>query len=187
MVVKMVVKIGKGFRLKMVVVGDNAVGKTSLIKDFVEKKFTTDHRPTLGTNILMKKLDTEEGEVHLAIFDIAGQERWRKMRKAYYQGAHMAFVVGDVTRKQTFLNVKKFWAADLRENAESIAIVLLANKVDLEREITSEEVKEIAGEVGIQTVIETSAKTGQAVDLAFRTLVKQYFQSVESKRKEKGE
>ncbi len=171
----------KAWRLKMVVVGDNAVGKTSLIKTFVEKKFTLDYRPTLGTNILMKKVEVEDGEVHLAVFDIAGQERWKQMRKAYYQGSHMAFIVADLTRKNTFNNVKNFWVSDLLENTGSIPILLLANKVDLKREISNEEVKKIADQAGIDTVIETSAKTGQAVELAFQTLVKKHFELMRAK------
>ena len=90
----------------------------------------------------------------------------------------MAFIVADLTRKNTFANVKNFWVSDLLENTGPIPVLLLANKVDLKREISAEEVKKIAEQAGIDTIIETSAKTGQAVELAFQTLVRKHFEKM---------
>ncbi|NMC07052.1 MAG: GTP-binding protein, partial [Candidatus Lokiarchaeota archaeon] len=90
------------YKFKIVVVGEHATGKTSLIRAFVEQKFNADYRPTIGTDIYIKKLDLDGVEVTLTIFDIAGQERWANMRSLYYKGAAGALVVGDLTRAITF-------------------------------------------------------------------------------------
>ncbi|GAB4305026.1 MAG: Rab family GTPase [Promethearchaeota archaeon] len=162
------------YRLKMVVVGDNAVGKTSLITAYVENKFARDYLPTLGTNVLIKDLEIGRARVQLAIFDVAGQERWQQFRAAYYQGTQVALVVADLTRRVTFVNVAKFWLPDLKKHAGDVPVLVLANKADLTREVNVETFKEQYVALGIEGMMETSALTGQGVDLAFRRVVESF-------------
>lgn len=167
------------YAAKLVVVGDNAVGKTSLIKRFVDRNFTEDYLPTIGTNIFMKRVELGDALVNLSIYDIAGQEKWRKVRRVYYEGARMAFLVGDLTRQSTFVQIRKSWGPDVQAFAADIPVVVLANKADLTREVDAATVQATAEAVHASAVFETSAKTGQAVDLAFRTIVGFAFQELE--------
>lgn len=165
--------MGQRYKLKLVIIGEHASGKTSLINKFVQQTFNTDYRPTIGTNILLKKLALDEDEVTLTCWDIAGQERWSSMRQLYYKGSSGAFIVGDLTRKSTFDAIVNFWAPDLRKYATSdIPIVVLANKCDLEREATPEDVENCASQIGAIASLETSALNGDNVDEAFLLLTK---------------
>ncbi|HME51181.1 MAG TPA: Rab family GTPase [Candidatus Lokiarchaeia archaeon] len=161
------------YKLKIVIIGEHASGKTSLINKFVKQTFNTDYRPTIGTNILLKKIDLDGDEVTLTCWDIAGQERWSSMRQLYYKGSSGAFIVGDLTRKSTFDAIVNFWAPDLRKYAPgNIPIVVLANKCDLEREATTEDVEDCANQIGAISSLETSALNGDNVDEAFMMLAK---------------
>ena len=98
------------------------------------------------------------------------------MRHTYYRGAQGVFVVADLTRKNSFEQVKNFWVPDFKEHggsaAESVPIILLANKNDLPAEIKENRVREIAADVGIDKVLYTSAKTGYHVNEAFISMIK---------------
>ncbi len=169
-----VTKMPQKYKLKAVIIGEHAAGKTSLIKTFVEGKFTADYRPTIGTNIFIKKLTFDNGdEATLTVWDIAGQERWTSMRPLYYKGSSGALIVGDLTRKSTFDQIVKFWAPDVKKHAgEGIPIMVLANKCDLPREATADDVANCAKEIGALGAIDTSAKNGDNVNEAFMRLTK---------------
>jgi small GTP-binding protein len=160
------------YKLKVVIIGEHAAGKTSLINKFVQQTFNADYRPTIGTNILLKKLDLDGDEVTLTCWDIAGQERWSSMRQLYYKGSSGALIVGDVTRKSTFDAIVNFWAPDLRKYTTDIPIVVLANKCDLEHEATQEDIDNCANQIGALGALETSALNGDNVDEAFMLLTK---------------
>lgn len=161
------------FKLKICIIGEHATGKTSLIKAFVEQKFSADYRPTIGTNIFIKKLELDGDEITLTAWDIAGQERWTSMRPLYYRGTAGAFIVGDLTRKVTFDQIAKFWAPDLKKHAgDNVPIMIIANKSDLPREATEEDLQNCVNEVGAIGLQETSAKNGDNVNNAFIALTK---------------
>jgi Ras-related protein Rab-1A len=166
------------FKIKLIIIGQHACGKTSLIKNFVEGAYTKDYRPTIGANLFIKKMAFEDskGEDYqftITTWDIAGQERWSAMRHTYYRGANGVFLVGDLTRKQTFNQVESFWAPDFRERMPAdVPMVLIANKNDLKPEISEEEVRTIADRMNLEKVIFTSAKTGYHVNEAFAALIK---------------
>ena len=80
------------FKFKFVIIGENAVGKTSLARSFVSKQFAMDYKPTIGSNIFMHNVSLSDNiNVSVALFDIAGQEKWAMMRHIYYEGAQAAF------------------------------------------------------------------------------------------------
>ncbi|MBN2151560.1 MAG: GTP-binding protein [Candidatus Lokiarchaeota archaeon] len=161
------------FKLKIVIIGEHATGKTSLIKAFVEQKFSADYRPTIGTNIFIKRLELAGDEITLTCWDIAGQERWTSMRPLYYKGASGAILVGDITRKSTFEQLAKFWLPDMAKHVgEKIPIILIANKTDLPREASNEDVDACAKDIGATMVAETSAKNGDGVNEAFMKISK---------------
>ncbi|MHA1520276.1 MAG: Rab family GTPase [Promethearchaeota archaeon] len=169
------------YKLKIIIIGEHAAGKTSLIKNFVEGAYTKDYRPTIGSNLFIKKLafKNKEGDKFqftITCWDIAGQERWTSMRHTYYRGAQGVFVVGDLTRKHSFKQIKDFWVDDFRNNGgtstESVPLIMIANKKDLTPEIEEDQVREIATACGIEKILFTSAKTGYHVIESFIAMIK---------------
>jgi len=166
------------FVFKIVICGDSAIGKTSLIKNYVEKTFEKEYKPTLGCDLFKKDIDInfKDKKFHcrLVLWDIAGQDRYEHVRPLYFQGCVGAFLVYDCTRLKTFENISNVWLNDLIVNVQGeTSFVLIGNKIDLEdaRLVSVEQGKELAEEINATEFIETSAKTGENVEYAFNTLV----------------
>lgn len=161
----------KKLSLKIIIVGEPAVGKTSLVKKFVSGQFTKDYRSSIGTNIFIKKIDLRNiGKVTIQLWDIAGQERWINMRHLYYVGAKGVLIVGDLTRKNTFDQINQFWIPDIKQYCEVAPIVLIANKSDLKMEVSEKEINNLGKEINAISIFFTSAKTGQNVEMAFKII-----------------
>ncbi len=161
----------KKFTLKIILIGDPAVGKTSLVKKFVSGQFTRDYRSSIGTNIYIKNIILDDKvKVTLQIWDIAGQERWIKMRYAYYAGAKGILLVGDLTRRNTFIQIEEFWVPDIKQYCPSAPITLLANKNDLVSELNEQKITSLAKRINSISTFYTSAKTGDNVELAFKAI-----------------
>ncbi len=165
-------------KFKIVIIGEHAVGKTSFIKKFVEGRFTKDYRPTIGTNLFIKRIKFEAShqkyESTLTLYDIAGQEKWQSMRFPYYQGAQAVIIMGDLTRKHTFDQIKKFWIKDVRKYLDdSVPILLLANKEDIRKEktITTNYLEKLTEDINACKYMITSAKTGKNVTKSFKEII----------------
>ncbi|MHA1746869.1 MAG: GTP-binding protein [Promethearchaeota archaeon] len=161
-------KIPTDLRLKLVIVGDPAVGKTSIISKFVTQKIPADYRPTLGISITAQTYKIQNKVLNFLIWDLAGQKFFQRVRKKYYHGSHAAFVMYDATRRETFdIQVEK-WFNDLRSILPDIPIVLIGNKIDLakKRQVTTTEGEKLAKKLGC-SFLETSAKSGENVKDAF--------------------
>ena len=156
---------------KVVFIGDQGVGKTSLITRYATSAFKTDYLPTLGANIVAKEVSVEGRIVTLILWDIAGQERFSGVRDKYYNGASIAAVVYDISAHSTLKNVK-IWLNDVKSYApKNIPVVLVGNKIDLpNRAVTKEEGEELAEEIRA-VFLETSAKTGEDVRKLFEKLL----------------
>ena len=164
----------KKFALKIIIIGEPAVGKTSLVKKFVSGQFTKDYRSSIGTNIYIKKIVLDNKvRTTLQLWDIAGQERWINMRHAYYAGTKGVLIVGDLTRKNTFDQIEKFWVPDIKEYCSSAPITLLANKHDLVSKLDDQEISSLGKRVNSISTFYTSAKTGENVELAFKVISEQ--------------
>ncbi len=99
------------YHIKVIIIGEAGVGKTSLVKKFVSGHFAKDYRASIGTNMFIKKLDLNlDQKVSIQIWDIAGQEKWTKMRHLYYKGTQGALIVGDLARRNTFEQIVQFWS-----------------------------------------------------------------------------
>ena len=162
--------------LKLTVLGDAAVGKTSLIKKYITGAFEMDYHPTLGVDITLKDifLETLNSEVRLVLWDIAGQEKYELTRKMFFQGCAGALFVYDKTRYSTFENINARWLEDFKKYGKPDGIyLLLGNKSDLTNSIkvSSEEGESLSKEINALEFIETSAKYGENVEKAFRTLI----------------
>ena len=168
----------KEYTFKLIIVGEPAVGKTSLIKQFVSKQFSNDYRASIGTNIFIKKIQLNPDVlVKIQSWDIAGQEKWTNARHIYYKGTQGIFIVGDLTRKNTFEQIEEFWVPDLKNYNINSPIILLANKNDLNRDISEEEIEILRKKINAEYVINTSAKTGENVDKAFKLISEQIIKS----------
>jgi small GTP-binding protein len=156
--------------LKMVALGDGAVGKTSCIMRFTENSFGEKYKATIGTNIAVKNIELEiRGNIALAqivLWDLAGQPSYKDLRQRYMSGASMAFIVYDVTRPPTFMNVYE-WYRNFRAVCPRASITLVANKVDVKERLVPTEAGVMLSKWLDIRYIETSAKTGQNVNSLF--------------------
>ncbi len=168
----------RDFIFKICICGDFAVGKTSLIKQYIEKQFEKEYKPTLGCDLFRSDINIEHGnkKIHcrLVFWDIAGQEKYLQVRPLYFQGCRGALLVYDITRQETFKNISDSWLKDFKGNVrEDTSYILIGNKMDLEesRLISTDKGKDLATKINATKFIETSAKTGDKVKEAFKSLV----------------
>ncbi|MHA1149273.1 MAG: GTP-binding protein [Promethearchaeota archaeon] len=167
-------KIQSGeYAYKLILGGDGGVGKTSMVHRFVEDSFQNDYKSTIGTSIMKKECEFEglKSKVRFVIWDLAGQAQFKRVRQSYLAKAEAGILVYDVTRKETFNNIRN-WHKEIIEATPSISLILVGNKIDLEREVQSSEGEALAAELGL-SYIETSAKTGENINDAFRMLALQ--------------
>lgn len=168
---------------KLIVLGSAAVGKTTLVNQFLKKEHYGDYRPTLGINIatqLYRVQGFKDERIRFLIFDLAGQEFFKRVRHDYYKGANCCFVVYDVTRRDTFDEAINFWFKDARNELGDIPFVLIGNKIDLqeEREVSNQEGREIANDLR-SSFIETSALQDINVQDTFRIVgIGLFFQNI---------
>ena len=157
------------YALKLILTGEPQVGKTSLIKRFVEDKFQDNYISTIGVEITKKSVNiSDEAIAKFLIWDIGGQEKFSSYRSNFYSGANAAFIVIDRTRKESLNSIEK-WYRDIEEFVkEKITMIIVANKSDLveEIEMKEEEIKQVANELNFHYVL-TSAKTSENVNEAF--------------------
>jgi small GTP-binding protein len=161
------IPIDSKFSFKFILSGGDEVGKTSLVKKFVEGQFNDDYRATIGLNVLTHSYHFLDFEIKLTIFDLAGQQYFKRVRQAYYEGASAAFIVFDLTRENTFNEVRK-WKQEMDTRVGNIPFCIIGNKADLtdQRKISFEQGMVLAEELGT-SYMETSALTGQNVEDAF--------------------
>ncbi len=165
------------FVLKIIVIGEPATGKTSLVKKYISGHFSQDYRASIGTNMYIKKVKLDSGEeAKIQLWDIAGQEKWIKMRHIYYRGAQGALVLGDLTREKSFDQIESFWREDLLKYCPDIPVILIANKNDLKAETSNEKVDAVGEKLEAISVIYTSAKTGDNVEQAFKTISEKVYE-----------
>jgi len=155
---------------KLVLTGDYQVGKTSLIRRYVENKFEEDYISTLGVQISKKTVQlSEQTKMNFIIWDIGGQvQQMEPYRAKFYNGANAAFIVVDRTRLGTLNSIEK-WYNDIKKSVPiNIPIVIVGNKSDLVEAIVidEEEIKEVAKKFGFHYIV-TSALTGENVNDAF--------------------
>eukprot|EP01124_Arcella_intermedia_P025042 TRINITY_DN4387_c0_g1_i3.p1 TRINITY_DN4387_c0_g1~~TRINITY_DN4387_c0_g1_i3.p1 ORF type:complete len:176 (+),score=41.38 TRINITY_DN4387_c0_g1_i3:41-568(+) len=130
------------FFLKLLLVGDSGVGKSSILLRFAENTFNESFTTTTGVGFKIRTLHLPEGTIKLQIWDIAGQERFRTIISSYYRGAYGIIVVYDVTNVQTFANVQNWLQEIDRYACENVHKVLVGNKCDLvDRKVTTREIR----------------------------------------------
>lgn len=160
------------FVRKVCLVGDPAVGKTSLVRRFVLDQYDDSYIMTLGAKVMKKEVslthDDRDFIVTLMIWDVMGQKHFKIIESVAFEHVAGALVVCDLTKKETLENVP-YWIEALTNISGQIPIILLANKSDLEAAYTEEDIRGVAAKYD-NTFFYTSAKTGENVEAAFAKL-----------------
>jgi small GTP-binding protein len=175
---------------KVVLVGESGVGKTSIITQFIDQTFQEDQQSTTGGTFSTKSVICDGGKIlKFEIWDTAGQERYRSLTTMFYKDANAAVMVYDVTRAESFEELKNYWAGQIKESSpENIILVIAANKSDLiEHEKVDEgEARNFAKELNA-IFISTSAKSSEGINSLFEEIAKKYTGSANIKIKEEGD
>ncbi len=162
----------KDVKKKIALLGDPAVGKTSLIRRYVIDRYDDKYISTLGTKVTKKTIefDEQDTELTLIIWDVLGQREFRKIQDAAFEGSKGAIVVFDVSRDETFDGLE-YWIEAVRKIAKDIPLIILGNKIDLVESYDTANAEALADFYNTSFYC-SSAKTGLNVETAFLTLGK---------------
>ena len=166
---------------KIILIGDSSVGKTNIMNKYLKNQFKEDSRATVGVEFGSKQFVIDNRKIKAQIWDTAGQERYRAVTSAYYKGAKGAFIVYDVTRKETFDSVNR-WISDILTTCDkNLTIILIGNKSDLEdqRQISKQQGEEKAKTYQL-AFLETSALSGENLEKAFNMLINEIYEKCKS-------
>lgn len=174
--------------VKILLLGNSSVGKTSILIKFSENRFEENYVATVGLNYVVKKIQVNQTEsIKMQIWDTSGEERFKSIAKNFYRGAQGVFLVYDITDKQSFIDVKE-WITQIKENSdnEDIIIILIGNKSDLEkkRKVTPAEGEELSKENNIH-FFETSAKKGNNIQEVFTCIAEDIYSMMTSGKMQK--
>ncbi|MEM3526476.1 MAG: ArgE/DapE family deacylase [Candidatus Jordarchaeaceae archaeon] len=160
------------YAFKIIVIGDGGVGKTSLIVRLTENRFPEDYKMTLGTSFAAHTMNVNDSVVTLQIWDLGGQPSFTHLRSFFYAGAKGGVIVFNLTDMKSFKNVPN-WRKELFNVCGDVPIIIIGNKNDLasERVVSQQEAEKLARSLGAP-YIETSAKTGDKVNMAFQIIAR---------------
>lgn len=149
------------------VIGDPSVGKTSLIRRFVENQFSEDYISTIGVEFLKKEVWVGDKKVNFILWDTAGQTKWAQFKKSYYKGAVFIIIVFDVTNVKSYYSINHWLKEAQNILGEDIDFAIFANKIDLLEGFAVPNFDDYRNLKNLFEFIETSAKTGQNVEEIF--------------------
>ncbi|XP_048477730.1 ras-related protein RABF2b isoform X2 [Plutella xylostella] len=158
----------KVIEAKIVVLGSQGVGKTSMVVRYIGKMFSKHISPTIGASFFTCKINLEDATVKLQVWDTAGQERFRSMAPMYYRNANAALLVFDISSTMSFNSIKS-WVKELQSNVtEPMVLALVGNKCDLadSRQVSESDASQYAASIGA-SYCETSALHDQGIDQVF--------------------
>jgi len=164
--------------LKVIILGDSGVGKTSLMNQYVHKRFSNQYKATIGADFLTKEVMIDDKLVTLQIWDTAGQERFQSLGVAFYRGADSCVLVYDITDAKSFDNLEswmdEFLVHAAPRNQETFPFVVLGNKADMakRRQVATNKAKQWCTSKNNIPYFETSAKEALNVEQAFYTIAK---------------
>lgn len=170
-------------KIKLLILGDSGVGKSSLMMRFTNESYTDHMMGTTGIDMRVKDLYIENKHIKVNIWDTAGQERFRSIARTYYNGAHGIILAYDVNDKTSFINIPS-WLEDIKKLTSYVHILLVGNKIDLQSLVPESEARRFANEHEIPFIL-TSAKTDENVQEAFLQLIKTILDSGIVKKQEK--
>ncbi|MFB0559893.1 MAG: Rab family GTPase [Candidatus Lokiarchaeia archaeon] len=166
---KQILRRSKTFMFKTILAGDKEVGKTSIVQRATENQFPTEYLPTIGCDFAVKQLDIGKNKVRLHFWDFAGSADFKQMRRELYIDADLAVLIFDLTNPESFQNLEKWRQEILNSFGPLNLIVVVGNKIDLERKIPVEECLKYSQEINAP-YFETSAKLGINIEEAFKSV-----------------
>ncbi|ODQ68653.1 hypothetical protein NADFUDRAFT_45145 [Nadsonia fulvescens var. elongata DSM 6958] len=173
--------------LKIVILGDSGVGKTSLIRQYVDNKFSTQYKATIGADFFNRELQVDDHTVKMQLWDTAGQERFQSLGVAFYRGADCCVLVYDVNNPKSF-EALKAWRDEFLVQAnprdpETFPFVVVGNKVDIEdnnKRVSTKRAQAFCRANGNMPYFETSAKEAIGVEAAFEVIARNALSQAES-------
>ncbi|CAD8194239.1 unnamed protein product [Paramecium octaurelia] len=176
------------YLLRIILVGDTGIGKSSLLMRYTDQEFQQNLLPTIGIDFKTKIIEQSGKNVKLQFWDTAGQERFRTISRNYYRGAHAIFFVYDITDRDSFKRIE-YWMNEVEQNSQPDTIkVLIGNKSDLnyKREVNFDEGKELAQSQGLE-FFESSALENRNIENAINFVVKLWLKKQELEEKKQLE
>jgi small GTP-binding protein len=177
------------YLFKLVLIGDSGVGKSNLLSRFTSNEFNLESKSTIGVEFATKNIHIDGKTIKAQIWDTSGQERYRAITGAYYRGAVGALLVYDLTRPPSFQNISH-WLKELRDHADdSIVIMLIGNKSDLEatsRQVPTADASAFAKEQNF-LFMETSALDASNVDASFETIFDEIYKIIPKRHMKNNE
>uniref|UniRef100_A0A6J0SI41 Ras-related protein Rab-42 isoform X1 n=2 Tax=Pogona vitticeps TaxID=103695 RepID=A0A6J0SI41_9SAUR len=170
------------YQFRILLLGDSMVGKTSLLRRYMERCFVPSPCPTVGVEFYSKVMELPPGiKVKLQLWDTAGQERFRCITRSFYRNAVGVLFVFDMTNRRSFENIFE-WYNEVTNVMEKVVFLLVGHKCDLQsiNRVTTEEAEGMATSLGTR-FIEASAKNNINVDLAFETIASAIYESLKNK------
>ena len=165
---------------KIIIIGDGAVGKTTLIKKYTQGEFQEDYISTIGAQFSIYEQKINGDDIKLFLWDLAGQDDFQVFRSSFYEDSKAAIIVYSLERNQlgseSLKNVMK-WYDEIKQYCEDIPIIIFANKADLveDTEIDESGFEELSAKENYLGVYRTSAKTGNGVSNAFKTIIEKLY------------
>ena len=166
--------------VKVIIIGDSSVGKTNIMSKYLKNQFQENSKATVGVEFGAKLFNINGHKIKAQIWDTAWQEKYKAITGAYYKGSKGAFVVYDITRKDTFESIDR-WINDLKTTGDpKINIMIIGNKCDLDhrREVLKEQGEEKSKSFGC-AFLETSALSGDNIEKGFEMMISEIFKKYE--------
>ena len=157
--------------IRLLLLGDSSVGKTSILNKYIANKFIENNIATLGVEYMDKTVDYNNFKIKLQIWDTSGEEKYRSITKSYYKNAEGLLVIFDITNEESFNHVKN-WINEAKDNNSDIKIILVGNKLDFEneRKVAKDRAIKFAENNSLQ-YFETSAKSGKNIHKSFKAMI----------------
>ena len=157
--------------LKLLLLGDSSVGKTSILLKYISNKFDESSISTVGVDYMDKIIDYNKFKIKLQIWDTSGEEKFRTITKNFYRNADGLLVVFDLTKKESYDHIR-IWINEAKENNDKLKTILIGNKLDLkdERIVAIDVAKQFAEKNNLK-YIETSAKDGTNINELFQAII----------------
>ncbi len=171
------------YQLKIILVGDSSVGKTSLVNRFMGFEFQENYSCTINADFKIKSLTIDQSTgAELTVWDTCGQEKFRSITKLYFKDAHGVILVYDVNNENSFKGLN-IWLNEIKNNCKvDVSIILVGNKIDIEnRKISKEQGNDFALKNKLM-YIETSSKDGINIDSPFENLTNDIIQKIKNNR-----
>jgi len=170
--------MSKSIVLKVLTAGEGGVGKTTLLHRYVEGKFSSETKMTIGVEFFLKELMIDDQKVLLQLWDFGGQERFRFLLKSYVIGARGALLMFDLTRAMTLEKIPQ-WVNICRKENPNLPILFLGSKADLADDIniSKDYIMAYKEQFNLYDYLEVSSKTGKNVESAFVSVTKEILKS----------